>query len=113
MIAHVVLLRPRADLTAAERETLLTTFKHAMASIPSIARAQIGRRTILGHRYDATVTEPYEYFVLVEFDTQADLEAYLAHPAHVELGRLFYVTSEAATAFDFVVVDPGRVEELL
>ena len=44
---------------------------------------------------------------------EADLRAYLNHPAHVTLGQRFFQTAEAALVYDFVMVEPDRVRDLL
>jgi hypothetical protein len=41
---------------------------------------------------------------VLEFDDSAGLEAYLRHPAHAELGQMFYTASAAAFAGDFDAV---------
>ena len=107
MISHVVLFRPRATLTEAEREALITALQHAVSGIATIRRATIGKRTLLNRPgYETQMAEHYEYSAILEFDSEADLRLYLDHPAHVDLGRRLFTAAEAVLAYDFTSVDP-------
>ena len=60
MISHVVLFRPRATLTAAEREALIAALQHAVSGIPTIRRATIGKRILLNRPgYETEMAEHY------------------------------------------------------
>src|SRR5215216_6227410 len=99
MIHHVVLFRPRATLTGAEREALIASLRNAVTGIPSITRAVIGRRVLLGRSgYETQMAEHFEYSAILEFDSEADLRAYLDHPAHVALGGLLFASADAVLA---------------
>jgi hypothetical protein len=113
MLTHLVLLRPRADLSSADREALLDAMRVAFANIPGISRVRIGRRKLLGRAYDELTKEHFEYAAMLEFDDEARLRAYLDHPAHADFGARFYQVSEAALVYDFVTVEPEDVRELL
>ena len=105
MIVHLALFTPRPDLDAAERAAVGRALEQALSSIPVIVRAQVGRRLRLGTAYDEAAPIDFEYCVLVELATRVDLAAYLAHPAHDELGRSFYTASLVALASDFEMID--------
>lgn len=107
MIAHVVLLRPRPGLSAADRTRFHRALAHALEAVSSVRRFRVGRRVRLSAAYEAGMTTDYQFFAMIEFDDRAGLEAYLAHPAHDELGRLFYGMSAHALAYDYEVVDRG------
>lgn len=113
MIAHVVLFRPKATLSAAERATLVNALEHALTRIASIKRARIGRRVMLGRQYDQHNAEHYPFAAILEFDNEANLRAYLDHPAHTTLGEQFYLTAESALVFDYDLMDGDRAEDLL
>lgn len=113
MIAHLVLFKPRPDLSGADRQALLDAMRIAFTNIPEIRRARVGRRRILGRPYDALARVDFEYAAVLEFDTEAALRAYLDHPAHVDLGRRFGESAEVALVFDFAMIDPEEVEKLL
>ena len=48
----------------------------------------------------------------MEFDTEADLHAYLHHPAHVALGHHFNHSAEVALALDFVIGDAAHIQAI-
>ena len=102
MIAHVVLFRPRATLTADERQALANALRGAVEGIPQIKRATIGKRILLNRPgYETLMAEHYEYSAILEFDSEADLRAYLDHPSHNDLGTLLFTSAEAVLAYDF------------
>jgi stress responsive alpha/beta barrel protein len=113
MVAHLVLFTPRSDLSDAERMTFVDTFEHALANIPSIKRARIGRRLMVGRLYDQQNPYQFPYAAILEFESEADLRAYLEHPAHHALGEQFYIASENALAFDFNMGEGNRAREIL
>jgi hypothetical protein len=108
MIVHVVLFRPRTTATAAERARLADVFASALREIPSIRRASIGTRVTHGRGYEALMRTDYSHAALLEFDDLAGLRAYLEHPAHEALGRLFFEMFEEALMYDFDV-KPGEI----
>ena len=113
MVAHVVLLRPRATLGADEREALLESMRVAFTDIPEIKRVRIGRRILIGRGYETQMAEHFEYSAIIEFDSEADLRSYLDHPQHQELGKRFFQSVDAALVYDFATVEPDRVRGLL
>jgi len=112
MIAHVVLFDPRADLSPSERDAFARAFERALTTIPQIRRARVGRRKHLDRLYDQTNARDFPYFAIIEFDTEADLHAYLEHPAHTELGRRFYESAQAALAYDFELSEGADVSRV-
>lgn len=114
MISHIVLFRPRATLTPEQRQSLIDALGRAVEGIAQIKRATIGRRILLNRPgYETQMAEHYEYSAILEFDSEADLRAYLDHPAHNELGRLLFTSAEAVLAYDYACVEPGNLEQLL
>jgi hypothetical protein len=105
MIAHVVLFRPKPDLTEDQRRAFFAALQHALTNIPLIQRARVGRRLTLGRQYDALNGQDFPFAAILEFASVADLHAYLEHPAHDMLGAQFYVTSQAAMVFDFELLE--------
>ena len=105
MVSHIVLFRPKSSLTNGERQTLIKSLRQAIDGIASIKRAVVGRRILLGRPgYETQMAEHFEYSAILEFDSEADLRAYLDHPAHTNLGRLLFTTAEAVLAYDFAGV---------
>ena len=111
VISHLVLFRPRPNLTADQRQTLVTALKSAVDGIVQIRRATIGKRLFLDRPgYEEQMAEHYEYSAILEFDSETDLRAYLDHPAHDLLGQLLFTSAEAVLAYDYAALD---VDELL
>lgn len=105
MISHIVLFRPKASLSDADRRALIASLQHAVSGIPAIHRATIGRRLLLNRPgYETQMAEHYEYSAILEFASEAELRAYLDHPAHDELGRRLFESAEAVLAYDFTTV---------
>jgi len=108
MITHIVLMRPRNDLTAADRRSFVAAFETALREIPSVRGARIGRRVKHGAAYESAAAD-FDYIATIEFDDIAGLQTYLQHPAHQPVGDLFGRLLSSAMAFDF---DVGGVDEL-
>src|SRR5918993_5344557 len=108
MIAHLVLFKPRGDLSADGRRQLAASFETALEQIPSIRRARVGRRITHGRAYEAMMTVDYQFAAVLEFDDEAGLKAYLEHPAHGQLGSQFFEAFEQALMYDFALTEgPG------
>jgi hypothetical protein len=101
MVAHVVLFKPKPTLDDAARRRLIDVFQHALGNIPTIRRAQIGKRVLVGRGYEQLMSVDYEYAAILEFDSVPDLRTYLAHDAHEALGRLFFEAFEVALMYDY------------
>jgi Stress responsive A/B Barrel Domain len=106
MIAHVILFRPRSDMSPGDRRAVLDGLAAAAIDIPSIRRLRIGRRVRHGRPgYEQLMQEDFEYTVIFEFDSMEDLTAYLEHPHHAAIGEHFTESAAAALAYDYEVVD--------
>lgn len=113
MVAHVVLLKPRATLSAEDREALLDAMRDAFTGIAEVRRVRIGKRLLIGRGYETQMAEHFEYSAIIEFDSETDLRAYLDHPRHLELGKRFFESADAALVYDYTVVDAAAVRDLL
>jgi hypothetical protein len=110
MISHVVLFRPKDSLSPEDRRALIDALQRAVSGIPSIKRTTIGKRVLLDRPgYETQMAEHYEYSAILEFETEADLRAYLDHPSHAELGKHLFQSADAVLAYDFISVDPTRI----
>ena len=105
MLFHVVLFRPRAELSAADRASLVEAFEEALQRIPSIRRFHVGRRVTHGAGYEALMPVSLDYAAILEFDDLPGLQAYLRHPAHEALGQRFMESLEASAIFDYQMQD--------
>ena len=103
MILHLVLFTPRSTVKADEQDRFGRALERALTAIPAVISYRIGRRIRFGAAYETT-SAGFEYCGVIEFADREGLAAYLAHPAHDELGRLFYETSADAFAGDFEAV---------
>lgn len=106
MLTHVVLFRPKPDLTPAAADALIEAIERAAREIPAVRRFEVGRRTADGPAYLAGTPADFPYVAMVWLDDRAALDAYLAHPAHQALGAAFNAALGAALVFDF---DTGGV----
>src|SRR5688572_13820928 len=113
MIAHVVLFRPRPQLSADDRATFVAALEHALSHIASITRARIGRRVTVGRQYDDQNAESYPFAAILEFENEAALRAYLDHAAHQALGEQFYLIAESALVFDYDLVEGDKAGAIL
>ena len=112
MIAHVVLMKPRADLTSAERQTLVAAFERAIREIASVRNVRIGTRVVHGAGYEARVPDAADYIAMIDFDDLEGLQTYLRHPAHEELGARFHESLSSALVYDFEVGGMEVLEKL-
>ena len=103
MVTHVVLLRPRAGLSADARAGLADALRAAIETIPSIRRARIGRRVTFGRGYEQSMQTNYEFVALLDFDDLDGLRAYLDHPAHEALATRFFQVLDDALMYDYEV----------
>ena len=109
MIVHLVLYQPRPDLRPDDRHRFNAALTNALASIPTIRRARVGRRVRHGAAYEGVMPADFEYIGLLEFEDLAGLRSYLEHPAHAELGTLFYTCNAAALAYDYDIPDTDLI----
>lgn len=112
MVSHVVLMKPRPDLTPEDRRSFVDLFARALREIPSVRGVRIGRRVAHGAAYESLARDGFEYLASIDFDDLAGLQAYLRHPAHEALGARFYQTLSAAAVYDFEVGGAEGLEGL-
>jgi hypothetical protein len=102
VIAHIVLLQPRPELTEQQRSDALETLTGSAANMPDIRRFEIGRRVKHGlPGYEQLMAHDFEFALIIEFDDIDALKRYLQAPAHEAMGNLFYTATTAALAYDF------------
>jgi hypothetical protein len=113
MITHVVLLKPRADLSAPDRSAFVAALARALREIPSVRGFRVGRRVRFGAGYEANMPDAADFAAFIEFDDLDGLRAYLGHPAHADLGRLFGEVAPAALVYDFETGAPNSLAAAL
>jgi Stress responsive A/B Barrel Domain len=109
MVSHVVLMKPRPDLSAVDRGTLIAAFEHAVRDIPTVRQVRVGQRVRHATGYEQSALDTADYLAVIDFDDLAGLQAYLRHPAHDALGACFSQSVSSALVYDFEV---GGVERL-
>jgi len=103
VIAHIVLLQPRPDLTEAQRVEALATIRRSAMSLPDV-RLRLGRRVKHGlPGYEQVMATDFEFALIVEVDDVDALKRYLQAPAHTALGELFYTATSSALAYDYAI----------
>lgn len=105
---HVVLFRPRPDIADAERDGLFEAMRVAAREIPTVRRFRIGAHVTEPVAYVLSGFPPFPWMALLEFDDEAGLRAYLAHPLHRDLGARVNALAEAALIYDYTIVDHLR-----
>ena len=113
MIWHLVLLKPRPDLAASDRQAFVEAFRRAVTEIPTVRAVHFGSRTTHGAGYEQAAPDAAGYLAVIEFDDRAGLDTYLSHPAHDELGRCFGRSVAAAMVYDFEVAGDGQALDRL
>ena len=109
MVWHLVLMKPRADLSVADRRAFADAFERASLEIPTIREVRIGRRVTHGAGYERGLPDAADFVALLAFDDLEGLQTYLRHPAHEELGTRFGQSLSSALVYDFEV---GGIEDL-
>ena len=107
MFIHIVLFRPKLGISETDRIAMFGALNDAAREIPTVRRFQVGPRVMHGAAYEAVMTEDFPFAAIIEFDDLAGLQAYLRHPKHEALGRLFYQLQAAALAYDYEVSSAG------
>ena len=113
MIAHVVLFRPKPELSTDERRSLVDAFERAVRAIPGVRAVRAGRRLTHGAGYEQNMPDTGEYLIVIDFDDVDGLQTYLRHPAHEELGARFNQSLSSALIYDFEVGSVEGLERLL
>jgi len=112
MVYHLVLMKPRPDLSAADHERLIGAFERAIREIPSVRGVRVGRRVADRVSYEARMPDLADFLVMIDFENLDGLAAYLRHPAHEELGTRFNESLAAGLLYDFEGVDLKGLRDL-
>jgi hypothetical protein len=99
-VAHVVLFDLRPDLDAEGTRRFCDALMHALGAIPTVQRCRVGRRLAFGAGYEHAL-DGYAFMAVIEFEDLAALRVYLDHPAHAELGAMFWSSTSRTLVLDF------------
>ena len=113
MLAHIVLSQPKPDLSDADRRAFVDALRQAFESIPSIRRVRVGVRVTHGAAYEQMAANDLTVSAVLEFDDLEGLQAYLAHPAHQNLGARFASSAAVSSVYDYEMTDVDGVDGLL
>jgi hypothetical protein len=113
MIAHIVLFKPRADVTDDDRRQFVDAIVRARREIPGIRRFHLGRRVMREASYAQAMPQDFAYAAVIEFDDAAAVQAYLQHPAHEPMGSWFWKVSEATLVYDYEMADAADAWDVL
>ena len=105
MTIHVVLFRPRPDISDEDRDGLLESMRAAAREIPTVRGFRIGAHIAEPVPYVMSGFPSFPWIALLEFDDEAGLRSYLAHPLHRDLGVRFNALAEAALIYDYTVTE--------
>jgi hypothetical protein len=107
VVVHVVLFRPKPNLSEDQRRALFDALHAAATEIAAVRRFFVGTRVTHGAAYEQLPGQDYPFAAIFEFDNLAGLQAYLRHPRHEKVGSLFYELQEGAVACDYdLLVNP-------
>lgn len=101
VVVHLVLFRPRIDLSESARTTLEDALSTVLRDIPTIRRVRIGHRVSVGRGYEALMRADYSHAAILEFDDVSGLRMYLDHPSHRQLAERFFESFEEALFYDY------------
>jgi hypothetical protein len=113
MTWHLVLMKPRPDLSEAERQALVDALERAVRGIPTVRDVRIGRRVRHGAGYEAAMPDTADFMLALAFDDLSGLQAYLRHPAHADLGARFGQSLSSGLVYDFEVSRMEGLEKLI
>jgi hypothetical protein len=105
MVWHLVLMKPKGHLSAADRQALLEALNGAVRDIPTVREVRVGRRVTHGAAYEIASADAADFVVSIGFDDLAGLQTYLGHAAHGELAARFYQSFSSALIYDFELVE--------
>lgn len=94
MIRHIVLLRYRADVSAADREALM----HELAALVAVLPGCGGLRVLRNVSVEPAMIKGFHDGFTLDFVDGAARATYLADPAHAALGARLLAAAEGGAA---------------
>lgn len=96
MISHIVLFNAKKNVSPDDRRSFAIQVRDVCRAISVVRSATVGRAISVDPGYARSFGDKtYEFTAILDFATRSDLIAYLQHPLHHELGRLFWVYCES------------------
>jgi hypothetical protein len=91
-----------------DREQLIAAFERALLEIPTVRAVRVGRRITHGANYELRAPNVADFLIVLDFDDLRSLQAYLEHPAHMDLGARFNQSSSGGLVYDFELASGVR-----
>ena len=113
MVWHVVMMKPRADVSPRDRADFAAAFERAVREIPTVRHVHIGTRVTHGAAYESGMPDSADVLAAIEFDDVAGLQAYLRHPAHDAVGAMFGKLLSSALVYDFEVSGIEALQKII
>ena len=102
MIAHIVLFRPKPDLTSDQLRSFAQSIKATIQGSEGLSRGTVGKAAAINAGYSRHLdNSTYPFAAVLEFDTPDDLVKYLRKPEHQTLGRLFWEYCDGTVVTEF------------
>jgi hypothetical protein len=112
MVWHLVLMKPRPDLSSDERAALVAAFSRALREIPTVRDVRVGRRILHDAGYEKLAPDSADFGIWIGFDNLEGLQTYLRHPAHSELAARFNQSLSSALIYDFEATELEKLQSL-
>ena len=93
MITHIVLLRPKSEVSVDEIATVLDHVRGLQKDIPGIVETQAGANR-------SPNNQGYTYGFVMHFVDAEHLKAYAPHPAHQRVSKELQAMCESIIDFD-------------
>lgn len=103
MIAHVVLLQPKATTTNEELAAFLERVRDLQRAIPGIVAISVGKNRSVHHR-------GFTHGIIMHFIDEDHLQAHHSHPAHLAVVEELDHLCQQSLDFD-LPDDPGRATQ--
>lgn len=111
MVVHVVFFTPKPEVGTDGLRLFAQSIQELLRQIPGVERALVGKALHVPPEYSRSMGETtYEFAAVLEFQSTQQLVEYLNHPAHRQLGRLFWDYCGAAVVMEAEMHDVLRSE---
>ena len=98
VLKHIVLYKFKDTLTTAQVDEVITAFKALPSKVPGIIGFEAGTNVSKEGKSDGLT-----HSFVVTFASVADLDTYLAHPAHQDYVKIVKDRREKVVVFDYWV----------
>jgi hypothetical protein len=96
-ICHAAFLKLKSGASQSDIDDFINTFNQFPKCIPGISRWTLGKV----HPYYAVATDEWDYAVVMEWGSVKDLEPYMDHPIHKEVGPKLEKVVEKFLVIDY------------